>query len=229
MIAFLCGTVQKRLPEGVILNVQGVGYHLFLPLGAIAALPLAGEELSLWVYTKVREDALQLFGFQSFSERQLFVLLIDINGVGPKVALAILSSMGSDQLRSIVERQQAEMLQVVPGVGKRLADKLLLELQARLDKFPALEPSATASAGRQPFLHEQLTGAKKTLQLAVETQQDLHSALENLGYRDKDITPVVQRLRQEYTGEELPQLLRRALLVIGQSKNFKKGESEILF
>jgi holliday junction DNA helicase RuvA len=227
MIAFLTGTVQRRLAEGVVLNVQGVGYHVLMPLPSIMALPVPGEKLDLWIYTKVREDAIQLYGFDTYAERQLFTLLIDINGVGPKVALAILSTMSGENLREIVEKQQPELLHIVPGVGKRMADKLVLELHNKLAKFPTPDAgsSAAPSMMRQPLLHEHTlpAGAKgKTWQMSV--QQDLQSALENLGYKDKDISPVIQKLRAEYRGEELQQLLRMALLHIGQSKNFRRGD-----
>jgi Holliday junction DNA helicase RuvA len=233
MIAFLCGKVQRRLPDGVILNVAGVGYYLHLTLPAIASLPLPEVELSLWIYTRVREDAIQLYGFSTFAERQIFTLLIEVNGVGPKLAMAILSTMNWESLRDLVEKKQPESLQMVPGIGKRLADKLVLELEARLAKFPASEVGTQPQLPRATSLHEQMEGATKVPTWPLSIQQDLQSALENLGYRDKDISPILQKFRREYRGEELGVLLRQALLQIGQQRNFRQGDagmkSDILF
>src|SRR3989338_5433184 len=117
MIEFLQGIVTRRLPTGVILNVQGVGYGVDLPLPTLCALPEEGKPCSLWIYTRVREDAIKLFGFSTFEDRQAFSVLLNVSGVGPKVALAILSTLSIAQLKSAVETRQTHVLETVPGIG----------------------------------------------------------------------------------------------------------------
>lgn len=213
MIGYIRGKVLKALPTGVILDVQGVGYELNLSLRHISRLPSVGEEQVCWVYTRVREDEISLYGFESEEERQTFSVLIQLNGVGPKVALAILSVLGIGGLRRSVEHDEPGELTIVPGIGKRTAEKIIVELKGRLDRLPS---SAIARQGDSSSVVERSEGSARCRvdrrYWEEQLEPDLRSALENLGFREKDIAPVLRELRQEALPEEgFPGLIRRAL------------------
>lgn len=142
MIAFVTGRVAGRTPTAALIDVGGVGLRLLMPTGSIAALPADGDEVTVHTYLHVREDELTLYGFESEEERGLFERLISISGVGPKVALAVLSSLRPDALRAAVAADDVAMLSSVPGVGKKTAQRLILELKDRLEL-----PESAASAG----------------------------------------------------------------------------------
>lgn len=166
MIAFLRGRVLEKQPTRVILDVQGVGYDVLIPLSTYYEIGDAGAELSLRVHTHVREDALQLYGFLTDLERQLFERLIAISGIGPKVAVAILSGVDARELVTAVQRADIARLTAVPGVGKKTAERLVLELKDRLSQLTLLPEDATPSVASPG---DRLRG-------------DLVSALVNLGY-----------------------------------------------
>ncbi len=133
MIGRLTGKVLRLSPDLVLLDVGGVGYEVRIPLSTFYTLaPGDSKTISLSVHTHVREDALQLFGFSSDDERRTFEQLIAISGVGPRIALGILSGIGVDELRAAVVRRDRERLQRIPGIGKKTADRLLLELGDKL-------------------------------------------------------------------------------------------------
>ena len=165
MIAFLRGRVLDKHPNKILVDVNGVGYELYVPLSTYYDVGEAGSEISLRVHTHVREDALQLFGFLTPLEQLLFERLIAISGIGPKLAIAVLSGIDSRELVVSVQRADVARLTRIPGIGKKTAERIVLELKDRLgDVMPA-----DASAGvRQP------TGDR--------LRDDLVSALENLGY-----------------------------------------------
>jgi len=146
VIGRLSGKVIECAPDHVLLDVSGVGYELQIPLSTFYALSGAGDQLAvLHVHTHVREDALQLFGFGSLEERSMFELLIGISGIGPRLALAILSGIGVDELHGTVVAGDRARLQRIPGVGKKTAERLLLELR---DRFGG--DQAVAQAGQTP-------------------------------------------------------------------------------
>jgi holliday junction DNA helicase RuvA len=165
MIGQLTGTIVHCTPGRALLEVAGVGYDVRIPLSTFYALsPGAGVRACLHIHTHLRQDALELFGFATRDERTVFERLIGISGVGPRLALAILSGIGVDELRSAVVAEDRARLQGIPGVGKKTADRLLLELRDKmeLDPRPA-QASAGASAASGP-------------------RTDAVSALVNLGY-----------------------------------------------
>ena len=165
MIAFLRGRVLDKQPNRVIVDVQGVGYELHVPLSTYYDLGDEGAEVSLRVYTHVREEALQLYGFLTSLEQQVFERLIGISGIGPKLAIAVLSGIETRELVTAVQRGDVARLTGVPGIGKKTAERIVLELKDRLAKIvvPAgLEPLAGSSSER--------------------LRDDLLSALQNLGY-----------------------------------------------
>ena len=127
MIEKLRGQYVASLPKGIVIDVNGVGYGLEVPLSTHSNLPEVGQNVDLWVHTYVREDAIRLYGFQHYVDRVAFEILIGLNGVGPKVALAILSTLTVDQLRKAILLERMDLLQNVPGIDKRLAEKIFVE------------------------------------------------------------------------------------------------------
>jgi len=165
MIAFLRGRVLDKHPNRIIVDVQGVGYELHVPLSTYYDVGDEGAEISVRVYTHVREDALQLFGFLTELERQLFERLIAINGIGPKLAIAVLSGLDPRELVVAVQRGDVARLVSIPGVGKKTAERIVLELRDRLQQ-PAVPVVASTPASTA----------------ADRLRIDLVSALQNLGY-----------------------------------------------
>ena len=137
MIARLSGTVLDLRTDRLVLDVSGVGYDLAIPLGTFSALPPAGEKAVLHVHTHVREDALLLFGFATPQEKYVFERLISVSGIGPKVALTVLSGLPLPDLVRAIATQNARVLATIPGVGKKLAERLGLELKEKLAGFGA--------------------------------------------------------------------------------------------
>ena len=132
MIAYVSGKLAAKKPTEVIIDVQGLGYHVWIPTSTFERLPAEGEAVKLFTYHYVREDSLQLFGFASEAERQVFEVLLGVSGVGPKLALAALSAMGPAELRDRVLDGDAAMLTQIPGVGRKTAERLVVELKDRL-------------------------------------------------------------------------------------------------
>lgn len=233
MISYLSGKVLKRMPSGIILDVNGVGYELALPLPSLASLPPKSEEImGFWVYTKVREDAINLYGFSSWEERQCFEILIQISGVGPKVAMAILSTLDISDLHIAIDQDEARGFYQVPGIGKRTAEKILLELKAKKEKLPS-------RAHKKPSLHSTF---EPSLGFETERQEqansspweeylrsDLRSALENLGFKDKDINPVIKQLEKDHQDEDFSSLVKTALkLIAGGTGDKKRQGAQVL-
>lgn len=136
MIGSLKGKIISRKPDNVLIDVNGVGYQVSVPLNILAALPPEGHDVFLQIYTHVREDSIQLFGFSTDGEKRAFVTLLGISGVGPKMALNILSGISYDDFLDAVEREDVAMLCRIPGLGKKTAHRLILELR---DKLPSTE------------------------------------------------------------------------------------------
>jgi Holliday junction DNA helicase RuvA len=215
MIDYLSGCIKKKFTNSLVLDVNSVGYGVELPLSVMADLPKEGASCQLWIYTKVKEDSIKLYGFATLAEKDAFVLLLNVNGVGPKVALAILSCLSVYALRTCVEKNQPEILEHVPGIGHRTAEKILLELKGKLDKFPTLvEPSdkRVMLGGELSLDHSKMLISEGSIS-EVELW-DLKSALLNLGYKDKDISYVVQRALKEYKGDQFSDLVKFALRII---------------
>jgi Holliday junction DNA helicase RuvA len=177
MIARLTGILEEKTPEQLIVDVNGVGYQVFVSLQTFSRLPAVHERVSLYVYTHLREDALQLYGFLEEKEKTLFLLLKGVTGVGPRLALNVLSGIPVDELESALRTSDVTRLLTVPGIGKKTAERLIVELR---EKVGALDDGHFPSTG-------QLTP------LASEAV----SALVNLGYRrgeaEKTVREVVQR------------------------------------
>jgi len=183
MIGSLRGILVSRRPENIILEVSGVGYSVSLPLGDISALPPEGSELFLHIHTHVREDAIQLYGFLREEEKRIFTTLLGISGVGPKLALNILSGIPAEKFIAAVEAEDAAMLSRIPGVGRKTANRLILELREKLPR----------TADRKDTVYE-----------------DVLSALVNLGYRKNLARQALDRVYGE-DGGNIETLLREAL------------------
>ena len=170
MIGRLTGFIVECEPTSLLLEVGGVGYALDIPLSTYYVLAGRNEPaVSLFVHTHVREDALRLFGFVTKEERAMFEMLVGITGVGPRLALAILSGIGVEDLREAIVLQDRPRLQKIPGVGKKTAERLLLELR---DKVAAMEDAAAAAGA----------GGSSASEEEQNRRQDALSALMNLGY-----------------------------------------------
>ena len=135
MIASLKGIVSSKKPDGVIVEVGGIGYQVSVPLCSLCNIPDHGGEIFLNIYTHVREDALQLYGFLTEEERKVFVTLLGINGIGPKLGLAILSGMPVQRFMEAVMKEDVDLLTTIPGLGKKTASRLILELKEKLPKI----------------------------------------------------------------------------------------------
>lgn len=165
MIAFLRGRLLEKHPNRLVVDVQGVGYEVFVPLSTFYRAPDVGGEIALRVHTHVREDALALFGFANELELQIFERLIAISGIGPKLALAVLSGIDATELAIAVQRGDVARLTAIPGIGKKTAERIELELKDRLPVAVATDSQAGAGSGD-----------------AADLRADLLSALLNLGY-----------------------------------------------
>ena len=143
MIAHLRGTLLEKHPNQVIIDVQGVGYDVIIPVSSFPALPDLGAPVQLRIYTHVREDALTLFGFQTAEEKLLFEKLISVSGIGPKLAITVLSGLATADLINSIRGGQLDRLVKIPGVGKKTAERMILELREKLEGIGA-GPAASA-------------------------------------------------------------------------------------
>src|SRR5512140_3389707 len=146
MIAFLRGTLLEKHPNQVIVDVGGVGYDVAIPVSTFSALPEAGKQVELRVHTHVREDAMALFGFASADEKTLFEKLIGVSGIGPKLAVTVLSGLPVADLIASIRQGLVEQLVRIPGVGKKTAERIVLELRDKLEMLGAAAGAATAQS-----------------------------------------------------------------------------------
>ena len=174
MIGKLTGTLIEKNPPEVLLDVHGVGYEVQVPMSTFYNLPGLGEKVSLLTHFIVREDAQLLYGFATPQERQTFRELIKVSGVGPRTALSVLSGMGADDLAQAVTLQEAGRLVKVPGIGKKTAERLLLELKGKLG--------------------DAIGGSGAAAQIKSDAQGDILQALVALGYSDKEATASLKAL-----------------------------------
>src|SRR5438876_6518662 len=173
MIAHLSGTLLSKQATSVILDVAGVGYEVTIPLSTFYELEEPGSDVQLRIYTHVREDALQLYGFKTARERELFLRLISVSGIGPKLGITLLSGMSADEMIASIRTNNLARLTLIPGVGRKTAERLVMELR---DKIAALS---------SPELEEEL-GAKPSVSVTPSedaVRADALSALVNLGYQ----------------------------------------------
>lgn len=195
MIGRLRGTLLEKQPPHLLVDVGGVGYEVQASLTTVLALPELGAEVILHTQLVVREDAQQLFGFVSTAERELFRSLVRVSGVGPKVALGILSGMSPDEFVGAVRRGDVASLVKLPGVGKKTAERLLVEMRDRVEAFEFTTVAVVAPVSAD-------TGG---------CVQEAEHALIALGYRPQDAARMVEAARREVDDETSETLIRAAL------------------
>jgi Holliday junction DNA helicase RuvA len=189
MIAYLKGTLIHKSPGRVVIDTAGVGYAAAIPLSTYIKLSEVGDPVELFIYTHLTDSALSLFGFATSAEKELFLKLISISGIGPKLGLNILSGIGPADLEEAVRTNDIARLSLVPGIGKKTALRMALELASKLDN------------------KENLLAAKPS-----KETEDLVSALTNLGFRKKEVEPVVDDvIRKQTAGAGIEKLLRECL------------------
>jgi Holliday junction DNA helicase RuvA len=200
VIGRLRGTLAEKQPPHLILDVNGLGYELEVPMTTLYRLPSVGEPLTLHTHLVVREDAQLLYGFFGKRERDFFRELIRLNGVGPKLALALMSSLEVDELVRCVQSQDTSALTKVPGVGKKTAERLLVELK---DRFKAWEtvPAMFALVPNQP-------GGPDSTPVAT-AENDAVSALISLGYKPQEASKAISAIKEKGLSSE--DMIRRAL------------------
>lgn len=188
MIGYLRGTLKLKRAPALLIDVSGVGYDVLVPMTTAYHLPSAGETIELWIHTLVREDALQLYGFNDQNDRSLFQSLIKVNGVGAKLALTILSGMNGQQFLRCVQQQNIDLLTSVPGIGKKTAQRLLMETQHLIGKQEWLADAVNANV--------------------PDASADAIQALISLGYKEKDAKTAILQLSKakDHTSEELIRL-----------------------
>lgn len=203
MIGRLTGKVVAETPDGVVLDVNGVGYELTLPLGALGRAPRSdGGAVTLMVHTHVREDDISLFGFANEHDRSAFRTLIGVSNVGPRTALAVLSALPADELARAIAQKDTHRLTAISGVGKKTAERLVLELRDKLAALPA------AATGPGPTIVTKAAGS---------TQGELlHGALTRMGYRPSEADRAVEALAERVETEPLQELVREALAILAR-------------
>ena len=197
MIALLTGRIALKAPDHIILDVNGVGYRVLIPFSTYYELPEEGGSASLHIHTSVREDAIQLYGFRSLLEKSFFQLLISVSGVGPKLARDILSNIQPGHLAQALVQGDINKLSTIPGIGKKTAERLILELR---DKSGKLDLSSLPSQDRRdPPAHD--------------VTDDVVSALLNLGYKEPQVRRAIAGL-DAGSGVSVENLLKQALKVL---------------
>lgn len=200
MISYVRGELTAVEKDKVIVDVGGIGYGVFMPEASMGMLPQMGEEIKLHTYLNVREDAMQLFGFLTRDDLEVFRLLIGVSGIGPKGGLGILSALEPDDLRFAVASNDVKAIQAAPGIGKKTAEKLILELKDKLKLEDALENAANAVQNT----------ADTSAGMANEMTGEAVQALVALGYGN---TEALKAVRQVEITEEMSveDVLRQSL------------------
>jgi Holliday junction DNA helicase RuvA len=197
MIASLSGKLRRKGTDYLIVDVSGVGYQVQVPLSTYCGIPEKGDDVSLHIHTHLREDSLSLFGFLSEAEKDMFLLLMGVSGIGPKLALAVLSSLSVGDLSCALETSDDARLCAIPGVGKKTAARMVLELK---DKIKHLVPS--------------FSKASPTAAAGAGDVEDVISALVGLGYKKPQAEEVVKSINNDRPGLAIEELIREALSVL---------------
>ena len=203
MIAYLSGKLLEKEANLVIVDVGGVGYDVMIPLSTFYDLGEIGEDVSLRIFTYVREDTLQLFGFKTIRERELFLLLISVSGIGPKSAITALSGMSADEIIGAIRQNNLARLNSIPGVGKKTAERLVIELRDKIAKLSAISSEEMKSEGIPNISGDSI-------------YDDAISALVNLGYHSNAAEKALKQAMQEGTEMSVQKLLRRSLQLLAK-------------
>jgi len=193
MIAYLKGTLLHKSPGQVTIDCHGVGYSAAISLATFFTMGEEGEPVELFIYTHLTENALALFGFKTRDERELFLKLINISGIGPKIAMSVLSGMTTDELVDAVQKSDVARIALIPGIGKKTALRIAMELQDKLER-------------RESLL------AKK----ASKETEDLISTLMNMGFRRKEVERVVEETLRAHKADGFEKQLRECLKTLAK-------------
>ncbi|HEX8494556.1 MAG TPA: Holliday junction branch migration protein RuvA [Pyrinomonadaceae bacterium] len=206
MIAHLSGTLLVKQTNTVIVDVGGIGYEVTIPLSTFYDLEDTGTSVALRIYTHVREDALQLYGFKTARERELFLRLISVSGIGPKLGITMLSGMSADEMIASIRTNNLARLTSIPGVGKKTAERLVIELRDKIAALssPALEEEFAATTGAGAPASEDAM------------RDDSLSALVNLGYQKAAADKAVTTAMQEGGELSVEVILRRSLRLLAK-------------
>ena len=196
MIASLTGRLRRKASDYLIVDVSGVGYQVQVPLSTYCRIPDIGDEISLHIHTHVREDALSLFGFLEQSEKEMFLLLMGVSGIGPKLALSVLSCLSVDDLCSAIYSSDDSKLCTISGIGKKTAARMVLELKDKIKQLAMDRPKT----GRVPP--------------EANDVEDAIFALVNLGYKKPLAEDVLKKIKQRKPGYAIEDLIREALSVL---------------
>ena len=209
MIGYLKGILFEKKPDHIILLVNGVGYEVEVPASSLCLLPPLNQEAELYIITHVREDALRLFGFANYFDKLIFDSLIQVSGIGPKAALALLGVVDGFELCDMIINNQVVRLTSIPGIGAKTAERLVLELKTKLQKVQARyegsERVVTLFDDNMKLEKKPIPQKQTTKLIRTQIVDDLKSALSNLGYKEKQFAQVVEHFAQKiHAGEDLP-------------------------
>lgn len=197
MIAHLSGTLLLKLPNSVVIDVNGVGYEVTIPVSSFYDLGEVGSPVALRIYTYVREDTLQLFGFRTNREKELFLKLMTVSGIGPRLAIAMLSGMPAEELIPAIQRNDLGRLTAIPGVGRKTAERIVIELR---EKMAAL--AAPDVDGEIQLVPASAPGS---------VRDDVIAALFSLGYQRAQAEKVVQKVMAQEPDHTIEHILRQSL------------------
>ncbi|HEX8737530.1 MAG TPA: Holliday junction branch migration protein RuvA [Pyrinomonadaceae bacterium] len=206
MIAYLSGKLLEKQATSVIIDVGGIGYEVTIPLSTFYELGEEGADVSLRIYTHVREDALQLFGFKSEREKQLYLKLISVQGIGAKSGISMLSGMSAEEIVTAIRTDNLARLTSIPGVGRKTAERLVIELRDKLNEFTAQSALERAASG---------TSAQAEAS-ADEVYDDALSALVNLGYQRNAAEKALKQAIKDGTEISVQKLLRKSLQLLAK-------------
>ena len=216
MIGYLSGKLIELTGTKCIVSSGGVGYSVEGAPACVRDLS-SEEQADLWIHTRVREDAINLFGFQTSAEKSLFELYLGINKVGPKVAMNLVGSIHPQRLWDAILSDDVATFSAVPGIGKTTASKILLELKSKEKQLTAIYKPSLAASGANAQAPSSLSPQKTEL-------DDLSSALSNLGYAKKEVSVVVEQVKSEFLGADFDLLMRECLAKL--NKPLQKGRKQ---
>ena len=205
MIAHLSGTLLSKQATSVIVDVSGVGYEVNIPLSTFYDLEDTGSNVKLRIYTHVKEDALQLYGFKTARERELFINFISVSGIGPKLGIALLSGMSADELIASIKTNNLARLTLIPGVGKKTAERLIVDLREKMAALSAAQ------------IEEQTGARPEAAEVSTEdsVRSQALSGLMNLGYQRSSAEKAVDAALSEGGDISVESVLKRSLRKIG--------------
>ncbi|NNE99485.1 MAG: Holliday junction branch migration protein RuvA [Pyrinomonadaceae bacterium] len=204
MIAYLSGKLIEKEANSIIVDVGGIGYEAIISLSTFYELGEINSPVSLRIYTYVREDTLQLFGFITAKERSLFLKLITVSGIGPKLAITMLSGMGADEIIVAIRSDNLVALTSIPGIGKKTAERLVIELRDKIAEIGGGDTSAKPNVN--------INGDSAS----SEIYDDTLSALMNLGYQQKPAAKALNKAIKDDTEMSVQKLLRRSLQLLAK-------------